>query len=131
MTTEYNFLNISKVLFIKKVQKDLLQVKNVDDITNFIFKWKDYYIDEHDSNRILRKTYERVKKEKVQGIFITILVIDNKPHNIKFLIDENKAEYIGAKKVSEDFIKQFRKIAIPPPNIILNYMSKKAKFENN
>jgi len=35
------------------------------------------------------------------------------------------------KKVSEDFIKQFREIAIPPPNIILNYMSKKAKFENN
>ena len=124
-------MNISKVLFIKKVQKDLLQVKNVDDITNFIFKWKDYYIDEHDSNRILRKTYERVKKEKVQGIFITILIIDNKPHNIKFIIDENKAEYIGAKKVSEDFIKQFREIAIPPPNIILNYMSKKAKFENN
>ena len=55
MTTNYTFLNISKVLFIKKVQKDLLQVKNVDDITNFIFKWKDYYIDKHDSNRILRK----------------------------------------------------------------------------
>ena len=106
-------------------------MKNVDDITNFIFKWKDYYIDEHDSNRILRKTYERVKKERVQGIFITILVIDNKPHNIKFIIDENNAEYIGAKKVSEDFIKQFRNIAIPPPNIVLNYMSKKAKIENN
>ena len=42
------FLNVSNLLFRKRMKPQLLNTKNVNDIKEFIIKWKPYFLDEND-----------------------------------------------------------------------------------
>jgi len=118
--TQNKFMNISKILFKKRVEKDLLSVKNVNDITNFIYKWKDYFLNEDETNDKLLLTHRLSKEQNKTGLFVTVVIIDNDPQMLMFEIYDDTAEYAGIQKVSERTKDNFSDI---------DYMLKMMKFK--
>ena len=47
--TNNNFMNVSNLLFRKRMTPHLYSTKTVNDIKEFIIKWKHYFLDENDS----------------------------------------------------------------------------------
>ena len=127
--TQNKFMNISKILFKKRVEKDLLSVKNVNDITNFIYKWKDYILNEDETNDKLLLTHRLSKDQNKVGLFITVVLIDNDPQMLMFNIYDDTAEYAGIKKVSEQTKDHFSNNVKVPPKCAIDYMLKMMKFK--
>jgi len=127
--TQNKFMNISNFLFKKRVEKDLLSVKNVNDITNFIYKWKDYFLNEDETNDKLLLTHRLSKEQNKVGLFITVVLIDNDPQMLMFNIYDDTAEYAGIKKVSEQTKDHFSNNVKIPPKSAIDYMLKMMKFK--
>ena len=68
--TNNNFMNVSNLLFRKRMTPHLYNTKTLNDIKEFIIKWKQYFLDENDSINKLQEFYEKVKTEKQKGIII-------------------------------------------------------------
>jgi len=132
--TNNNFMNVSNLLFRKRITPQLYSTKTVNDIKEFIIKWKNYFLDENDSISKLQNFYEKVKTEKQKGIYSIILIVDNKPRQLSFIIhyDIDKVEYIGYKKVSADILNYFKHLDIEniPENLIYSYLKKKMEYDN-
>ena len=122
------FMNISKILFKKRVEKDLLSVKNVNDITNFIYKWKDYFLNEDETNDKLLLTHRLSKEQNKTGLFVTVVTIDNDPQMLMFEIYDDTTEYAGIQKVSDRTKTFFNDVKVPPKSAI-GYMLKMMKFK--
>ena len=131
--TNNNFLNVSNLLFRKRMTPQLYNTKTVNDIKEFIIKWNHYFLDENDSINKLQDFYEKVKTEKQKGIFSTILIVDNTPKQLSFIIHHeiDKVEYIGYKKVSADILNYFKHLDMEniPEILIYSYLKKKMEYD--
>ena len=128
-----NFLNVSNLLFRKRMTPQLYNTKTVNDIKEFIIKWKHYFLDENDSINKLQDFYEKVKTEKQKDTFSTAIILDNTPKQLSFILHHeiDKVEYIGYKKVSDDILNYFKLLDIEsiPENLIYSYLEKKMEYD--
>ena len=62
--TNNNFLNVSNLIFRKRMTPQLYNTKNVNDIKEFIIKWKHYFLDENDSINKLQDFYKKKSENR-------------------------------------------------------------------